>query len=157
MSVSFSRRMKPRNHAFSLVEVTIAVGITAFAILVIFGLNVSAVNTLRDAISDSVCARISQAITQSVALGEFDGLTGADYYFDADGMSVASTDREAAYRASVGLVSPGVDSIGISPPDPLVARGVRLEIFPVGGPRALHSRTFFVARSGKLFSAPGED
>jgi len=120
------------------------------AVLVVLSLNATGLNTFRDAISDTACARIAQAVTQSVALGEFDGLTDAVHHFDADGMPIASGDPNAVYDARIRLVEFPLAQAGADAPNPAAAQGVRLELLPSGTEKRLYVRTFLVARSGKL-------
>ena len=55
-------RLSRQTTAFSLVEVTLALGIMAFCLVAIFGLLPTGLNTSRDAIAQTVAANIAGAI-----------------------------------------------------------------------------------------------
>ncbi|MEI6071372.1 MAG: Verru_Chthon cassette protein B [Verrucomicrobiae bacterium] len=78
---------------FSLVEVTLAIGIVAFAFLTILGLIPTGLRTFRGAIDTSVSGQIFQRIVNEAQQTDFDTLvatTQTTRYFDDQGNDVAS-------------------------------------------------------------------
>lgn len=95
--------------AFSLVEVTIAIGIVAFAFVAILGLLPTGMTVFRQSINTTVTSQIAQRIINDARQTDFDELikdagnstitgsnmTGrkAERYFDDQGNELAATDR----------------------------------------------------------------
>ena len=77
---------------FSMVEVTMAIGIFGFAFTAIIGLIPMGLNNFRQAMDASVGAQICQRVINDVQQTDFDTLTGTssvDRYFDEEGNEVA--------------------------------------------------------------------
>jgi uncharacterized protein (TIGR02598 family) len=104
--------MKQRSKfAFSLVEVTIALGIAAFCLIAIFGLMPVSVQTNRNATSQTAGTNIVAAIVAdlratpktSATSAQFSITFGTDstFYFDADGEFTTSLDANSRYQLNV--------------------------------------------------------
>jgi len=103
--------LKWRSTGFSLVEVSLALGIMAFALIALLALVPEALKTTRKAIQTSVSANVMQQVMSEVQLAEFKELeeieqqTGKiSYYFDADGYRVNSQD-DSIYEAKIVLAT----------------------------------------------------
>jgi uncharacterized protein (TIGR02598 family) len=102
--------MNQRSGAFSLVEVTIALGIAAFSLIAVFGLLAVGTNTNRDTVAESTAANILSAVaadlratpTTSAASPQFSINFGAltIVYFDASG-NVTATPSNGVYRVTI--------------------------------------------------------
>lgn len=129
MAVSPSNCSRPipriKVRAFSLVEVAMALGVFAFAILGLVGLIPVAVNTHREAKQDTVLSQITQRLSAEVLLTDVQLLSDLDGFeraFDAEGREVASSDPLAVYRAKILLV--GYQAPGASSPSDSLQRAV---------------------------------
>lgn len=98
---------RQNSHGFSLVEVTIALGITAFGITTILGLLPQGLNNLRVAGDLTSSSRISQHILGSLDQSK---ATGSDskqrYYFDAYAVPIEDKAKGRDDIAFVAEVSP---------------------------------------------------
>lgn len=114
-------RMKlssPRAGGFTLVEVTIAIGIVSFALLGLIGLLPAGLGSLRDSVEQSMNAQIVQRISGDLVMRsfasrtDFSAFSGATLYFDDEAQLLTGSDG-ARYRAVVAVRDPslpGVDS-----------------------------------------------
>jgi len=92
---SFPSAVRPRKSAesgFSLVEITLAIGIIAFAFVALFGLLPVGLSTLRGAIDTSNETRILQNFVGKVQVTDFNEIKSLSfptsneiYYFDEEG------------------------------------------------------------------------
>ena len=100
-----------RVNAFSLVELTLALGIAAFCLLAVFGLMPAGVQTNRNATSQTRATNIAAAIvadlrgtpranTRSPQFGIAFG-TNTTLYFDSSGQFTTLLDANSRYRLSV--------------------------------------------------------
>src|SRR5438874_6748048 len=100
-----------RVHAFSLVELTLALGVAAFCLLAVFGLMPLGVQTNRNATSQTAATNIVAAVvadlrgtpktaTTSTQFGITFG-TNATLYFDSSGQFTASLGANSRYRLNV--------------------------------------------------------
>jgi uncharacterized protein (TIGR02598 family) len=97
--------------AFSLVEVTLALGIAAFCLIAVFGLMPVGVQTNRNATSQSAATNIIAAVTAdlratpktSTTSSQFAIIFGTDktLYFDSAGQASTSLDANSRYRMNV--------------------------------------------------------
>jgi len=100
---------------FSLIEVTIAIGIVGFAVLALLGTLGVGSRTLGSAVSYSMQAQITQNVMGSLKLSDFtmltnaspDGWDGAKLYFDERGVSTTNS-AVAIYTANI-MVSNSVN------------------------------------------------
>jgi len=106
---SFSQKKR----GFSLVEVTIALGLVSFAVITIMGLLPTGLSTLRQAMNQTVEAQIVRTIGAQSVIAPFTNLASRTY-FDEEGLPTDSTD--AYYTVDVTTqppVFPGVANAGV--------------------------------------------
>jgi uncharacterized protein (TIGR02598 family) len=91
--------------AFSLVEVTLAVGIFGFAFTMIVGLIPAGLITFRQAMDASVTSQICQRVINDAQQTDFDALTSggnSTRYFDDQGYESA-TSTNAIYKVETSV------------------------------------------------------
>lgn len=106
--------------AFSLVEVTLAMGIVGFAAATVLALLPTGLKSLRNSIEQTVESQISQQITSDILQTPFINAGTMIKYYDNEGFPV-NTPTEAIFTAEVtpGTVNyPGSDKL-TSLPTPL--------------------------------------
>ena len=106
--ISQTSSLQSRLSGFSLVEVTIALGIFAFAVLGLMGMLPIALQTHRDAKLDTVLAQIKQRLAAEVLLTDGANLANLSEnvkIFDVEGRELASNapDIDIVYRAKIAL------------------------------------------------------
>ncbi|MFN0078458.1 MAG: Verru_Chthon cassette protein B [Prosthecobacter sp.] len=111
MKLLSSTPRRPRSAAFSLVEVMVAVGITAVGIVTLLGLLPSSLSNIRRAANDGVEARVMQAIMADYQMRDWPSIlrqqesAAAEMtYFDLNGFPVKSADSEAFLLAQINVV-----------------------------------------------------
>lgn len=135
--------------AFSLVEITIALGIAAFATLAIFGLLSVGLDGGRSAANDAAVARISETVLARLKERPFASIQSLSETmdFDESGLEPDLPTRPALYRCVVttsGFSLPGV--LDIPAADSPVR--VRMEFFsPPENPQPLDALETVVSRS----------
>jgi uncharacterized protein (TIGR02598 family) len=90
------KRGRRKSAGFSLVEVTVAIGVFGFAFVAILGLVPMGLNNFRQAMAASAGAQICQRVINDVQQTDFDTLTSNsldDRYFDEEGNEVAKTSK----------------------------------------------------------------
>lgn len=95
-----------RAAGFTLIEVTISLGIVAFAMVSLVGLLPAGLSNFRVAMSNTIEAQIVQALSEDVAATDFvnlASLANQKYTFDSRGMETAADGRFAMYTASIVL------------------------------------------------------
>ncbi len=111
-SQPFARNQSPlAPAAFSLVEVTMALGITAFAAMVLLAMMCSGMNSSRESADRTVSAQIAQqmiGMVQQANWSEVPNLAQEYFYFDDAGQMVDGPDDFAAVFAACVLVEPSV-------------------------------------------------
>ena len=125
-----------RQAAFSLVEVTMAIGIVAFAFLSLLGLVPTGLKTFRQAVDATVGSQITQRVINEAQQTDFDqlikdasgqaivsGATGvkALRYFDEQGDEILLSPTDSPSGSSAGLSS----SVTI-PPEAIYAVNTRI-------------------------------
>ncbi len=88
--------LRVRRAGFSLVEVTMAMGIFGFAFAAIIGLIPMGLSNFRQAMDASVGTQICQRVINDVQQTDFDTLTGgsqAERYFDEEGNEVTQSSK----------------------------------------------------------------
>src|SRR5437016_10444445 len=100
-----------RVHAFSLVEVTLAIGVAAFCLLAVFGLMPVGVQTNRNATSQTAATNILAAVvadlratpTANAASSQFGITFGTDatLYFDSAGQFSTSLDPNSRLQLNI--------------------------------------------------------
>jgi uncharacterized protein (TIGR02598 family) len=118
-------RFRPRrNQGFSLVEISLALGIIAFAFIALLGLLPVGLQTFRQAIDTGNEARIMQTFMSKLEATEFSRIKDLDFeksdeifYFDEEGMPTdTSTDEvptlasQRLYAAKIFIEDPEVPS-----------------------------------------------
>ena len=106
--ISQTSSLQSRLSGFSLVEVTIALGIFAFAVLGLMGMLPIALQTHRDAKLDTVLSQIKQRLAAEVLLTDGANLANLSEnvkIFDVEGRELASNapDIDIVYRAKIAL------------------------------------------------------
>jgi uncharacterized protein (TIGR02598 family) len=130
--------------AFSLVEVTIALGVVSFAVLAVLALLPTGLSTLRAGMEDTVRAQIVKAISSQTLLTDFLLLEDTFYEFDDEGQVV---DSDGHYQVTVRVgdpIYPGLDTNLISHESLQ-----QLTIQIVNRSRETNTQTIYVANSGK--------
>ena len=102
--------------AFSLVEVTLAIGVTSFAGLTVLALLPTGLANLRNSLDVSVSSQIVQHVVVDLQAASFStlstgtGLTSQPVrYFDDQGNELKATDPGAIYQVAAGV------TVGTSP------------------------------------------
>lgn len=97
-----------RSAGFSLVEVTLAIGVVSFAILSVLGSMSVGLSTVRDAKKDTTFAQITNDVGSLLVQTSFTNLTslasGGPIYFDQAGRQV-DTPSTALYSAVISSAS----------------------------------------------------
>jgi uncharacterized protein (TIGR02598 family) len=103
------RRPKPQS-AFSLIEVTIALGIVAFAMVPIIGLVSTGMKSLRESMDETVRAEIVRKVSSEalrvpyrLLSEEFQNKTN---YFDDEGVQQSSSNASTIFVATTALTEP---------------------------------------------------
>ncbi len=94
--------------AFSLVEVTLALGLVSIAVLAVIGLLPGGLTTLRQSMNHTVETQIVQAIAAQSVVAPFPPLASPPLvrYFDDEGFPVAAASPRRRYTATVTPFSP---------------------------------------------------
>jgi uncharacterized protein (TIGR02598 family) len=111
--------MKSRRHfsaGFSLVEVTLALGLAAFCLIALFGLLPLGVQTNQSSISQTAAASVLSSVVADLRATPRTSLTSPQYdiafgtakslYFDSEGRAVTPTDASAIPRYRVTITFP---------------------------------------------------
>jgi uncharacterized protein (TIGR02598 family) len=97
---------------FSLVEVTLAMGIIAFALVAVLGLVPPGLSTFRKAVTTSIGTQIVQQVVSDIRQTDFDSLSTqpAWRYFDDQGQEYASVQTTGTgrviYHVNVQITKP---------------------------------------------------
>lgn len=144
---SQSHRQTPVAAGFSLVEVTLALGLVAFAVLAIMATIPLGLSTLGDAKDQTVETHILSGLAAKIGTLSFSGLSALDAESAFDGEGQPTTDRDkAVYSARIFAVNPVYAG---SPSNPGRAlQTVRIVVTNLHRSAALpHSYTVHVAKS----------
>lgn len=108
----FVHSVRSNRQGFSLVELTIAIAVLAFAFIAIFGLLPAGLNTFHRSMDTSVGSQIMQRIITEAQQTDFDILVGSNRepflaeptprYFDEQGNEVSSPDL-AIYQVNMRI------------------------------------------------------
>lgn len=139
---------------FSLIEVTIAIGIVGFAVLALVGTLGVGSRTLGSAVSYSMQAQITQNVMGSLKLSDFSVLTNtspngwneAKLYFDERGVSTTNTSL-AIYTATVNI-TPSVTNLGATNGNPNLALA-RLSIVKNNNTNDTYTVATYIANNGQ--------
>ena len=109
-------RDRYRSVGFSLVEVTVALGIAAFCLIGLFGLLPLGVQTNQSSISQTAAASVLSSVVADLRATPKTGLTSQQFeitfgtaktlYFDSEGRAVAPPDASATPRYRVTIAFP---------------------------------------------------
>lgn len=110
---------------FSLVEVTLALGVTAFCLIGLFGLLPLGVQINQSSMSQTATASLLSSIIADLRAAPKTSLTSRQYditfgtakllYFDGEGRSVAPTDPNVAPRYRVTITFPASPAGAFAP------------------------------------------
>src|SRR6266436_4191018 len=102
-----------RVHAFSLVELTLAIGVAAFCLIAVFGLVPVGVQTNRNATSQTTATNIIAGVVSDLRATPKTTITSAQYqitfgtaktlYFDGAGQATTSPGPNSRYRLVVSF------------------------------------------------------
>jgi uncharacterized protein (TIGR02598 family) len=112
LAQAFTSRPGRVSQGFSLVEVTIALGVVSFALVALFGLLPTGLTTFRSSIDRSVASQIAQGIinearqTDFTNLGSLATASGSPKLFTEDGQE--TTDAAKSIYVAAITVEPGV-------------------------------------------------
>ena len=106
-----ARWKRAAHDAFSLIEVTLAIGVMAFALLAIFGLIPVGLGTFRNAKDTSITSQIEEKIFSEVKSMTFDNLTNSSRYQPASLGTV--TNFRSAFLLRTGTETSAADAIHI--------------------------------------------
>jgi uncharacterized protein (TIGR02598 family) len=112
-----SRRSSPRRDSagFSLVEIVIAVGVAAFALMALLGLLPSGLKTFKSSVDASVGSQIAQRIFNDLQIADWASVTNNTNpvrFFDEQGTELADSNAiNCIYWARVNVSS---NSSGVS-------------------------------------------
>ena len=136
--------------AFSLVEVTLALGIAAFCLIAVFGLLPVGVQTNRNATSQSVATNIMTAVVSDLRATLTTTSTSSQFaitfgtnttlYFDGTGQFTTSLNTNSRYRLDVTWSSSGWN-------------GLRYADVKVTWPAAVNPTTTTPSGSTEMFAA----
>ena len=100
------------SHGFSLIEVTLALGIVAFAMIPIIGLVSSGMKSLRGSMDDAVRGEIVRKVVAEAGRVPYTNLSTAFnnrlFYFDDEGVQQASSNAQTIFVASNSIANPPV-------------------------------------------------
>lgn len=106
----------PRSDGFTLVEVTMAIGIISFALLTMIGLMPAGLGALRDSTQQSINAQILQQISSGLVVKSFESRTdfsafgGTNLYFDEQAQPL-TTSSKARYKAAITVQNPSLPGV----------------------------------------------
>jgi uncharacterized protein (TIGR02598 family) len=142
----------PRRHGFTLVEVTISLGIVAFAMVSLVGMIPAGLSNFRGAMSQTVEAQIVQALSEDIALTDFSNLpdlTSRTFTYDSRGVVTPLADAATFYTATIVLEP--LDNLSSFPvrlqdaSSRNQAYNVRIQIAQVGQPGQVKKYSLIVA------------
>ena len=141
---SSSRKLDPKDAGFSLVEVTLAMGLVSFALLTILGIMPVGMNTLRQATEQTVESQIVQKIGGEASLTSFGQLgtnfSNKTFYYDDQGRyltnaGAAPTSTRYWVKPTItNSIYPGSGNAPTATPATESIKAVRIEI--MSGPSA---------------------
>jgi uncharacterized protein (TIGR02598 family) len=97
------------SHGFSLIEVTIALGVFAFAMIPIIGLVSSGMKSLRGSMDDGVRGEIVRKVVAEAGRVPYTNLSsfnGSNSFFDDEGVQQASSNAQTIFVASSSVAPP---------------------------------------------------
>ena len=138
---------------FSLIEVTMAIGIVSFCLLTVMGLLSVGSSTLKQAVDQTVESQIAQKLAGEILLTPYSQLTkyaGTNIYFDDAGSSVAAV-SDPRYKVQIFLTNPNYPGSANAPANTPIANSmqtVQMNIVKMPGESASNRYTVQVPNSG---------
>jgi len=148
----FGRHRSFKSGGFSLVEVSVALGLVSFAVVAILGLIPSGLNTLKDSTAETIRSQIVRSIAASALTANFSSLN-ANANFDNDGQPLLATDTVTYPRYTVNATTsapsfPGSGSGNFT--GSLTALKIEIVLKPASSANGMtNNYTLQVANSGK--------
>lgn len=105
------RRRKASIFGFSLVEVTLAMGIIAVSLLSLIGLLPAGLGVLRESMEATIHAQIVQRIASGLSSADFDKLEDGEMSFDQEGQRVLTQGAAALYRVKIQGADPSLPGL----------------------------------------------
>lgn len=111
-----------RSGAFTLVEVTMSIGLVSFALLTMIGLMPAGLRALRDSTQQSINSQILQQISSGLVVKsfasrtDFSGFGGTNLYFDEEAQPLTSSSG-ARYKAAITVQNPCLPGVATDDPD----------------------------------------
>jgi uncharacterized protein (TIGR02598 family) len=106
------RSLKSPASAFSLVEVTLALGIVSVSLLSLIGLLPAGLGVLRESMDQTVHAQIVQRIAAGVVSSDFTSLGNETLAFDQEGQLLKGAgDSSAQYQATIQQSNPSLPGV----------------------------------------------
>ena len=141
---------------FTLVEVAMSLGIISFGMVALIGILPTGMTASRDSRNATLTTEIVKAISNTAQQTDYSQLStqldGARFYFDNEGISVASTDANKIYEA---VVATGTNSTVPASPQPVPLAGltaIRINVHQaLSGTNAATGQdyTVYVANNGR--------
>jgi uncharacterized protein (TIGR02598 family) len=94
-----------RASGFTLVEISISIGVVAFAMIAMLGLLPVGLTTFQEASTLSVRSQIVQAISNEIARSDSTNIAATEYYFDNEGNRLEAGQVGRVYTASVSVAN----------------------------------------------------
>jgi len=142
------------SQAFSLIEVTLAMGLLSFCLLTVMGLIPVGLTSLRRAVEQTVVSQIAQQLNGEILLTPYSQLAtkygGQEICFDEAGGQVADLSK-ARYKAQMSLsnpIYPGSTNAPTSTPIVGSIQTVQLNIVKTSGEAQSNRYTIQVPNSG---------
>jgi uncharacterized protein (TIGR02598 family) len=139
---------------FSLVEVTVAMGLITFAVVAVLGVLPAGLTSLRRAMDQTVEAQIIRSVGAQAITGEF-ATVGAqsEMFFDEEGQAMDSS-QGAYYKATLTTRDPVYPASSLSGTLTNSLKSLQIELRPQLGTNAVATvYSINVANSGRLASA----
>ncbi len=141
-----------RSSGFTLIEVTISLGIVAFVMVSLVGLLPAGLSNFQTAMSQTMESQIVQGLSEEIALTDFSNLSdlsGKKFTYDNSGISTRAGDPATIYTATVQIEP--VDSLASYPvrlqdtSSRNEAYNVRIKISRINQPQQINQYSLIVA------------
>lgn len=151
--IAFPRLRLPEG--FSLVEVTLAIGIVSFCLFTMLGLLPTGLNTLRDAAAHTAQAQILQQVASQAQVLPYTNSSGGltlptflntNLFFDEAGLKTALA-ANARYEVTFNTLNPTYPGSERAPAISNSVTSIRINIRPTGQTRITNSYVIQVPRS----------
>jgi len=112
--VNVMKKLDRRRQAFSLVEVTLALGIITISLVSLLGLIPGGLSSLQGSMDQTVHAQIVQKLSSEMAGSDFLNLTNQTCWFDGSGKylgTAPSAPQDALYSVSLTEMAPSLPGL----------------------------------------------